>query len=101
MPCLADVHMYGGWFLQAFFVPFPQGSGSLPYVFFIAIHLSTLVTADDITFVILGILILRSDQQLLDGGTSPEICLYPISAADLLKVFPQSLYIGYHYVACT
>ena len=55
---------YGGWFLQVFFVPFPQGSGSFPYVFFITIHLFTLVTVDDITFVVLGVLILKSDQQV-------------------------------------
>ena len=66
-----------------------------PYVFFIVVHLSTLVIVDDIAFVVLGVLILRSDQQLLDDGTSLEVCLYPISAADLLEVFPQSLYIGY------
>ena len=34
---------------------YPQGPGSFPYVFFITIHLSTLVTVDDNTF---GVLIL-------------------------------------------
>ena len=92
--------MYWEWLLQVFFVPFPQGSGIFPYVFLITIHLSTLVTVEDITFAVLGVLILMSDQQLLDGGTSLEVCLYPISAADLLEAFSQSLYIGYHYVAC-
>ena len=83
----------GGWFLEMFLIPFPQGSGSFPYVFFIAIHFSTLVTLDDITFVVLGILILRSDQQLLDGGTSLEVYLYPMSPADLLEVSPSPWYI--------
>ena len=78
---------------------FPQCSGSLPYVFFIAIYFSTLETVDGIAFPVLGVLILWSDQQLLNGGTSLEICLYPISAADLLEAFSQSLYIGYHYEA--
>ena len=78
--------MYGGWFLEMFFIPSPQGSGSFPYVFFIIIHPSTLVTVGDMVFVVLGVLILRSDQQLPDGDTSLEVCLYPISAADLLEV---------------
>ena len=81
--------MHGRWFLQMFFVPFAQGSGGFPYVFFIAIHLSTLVTVDNIAVAVLGVLILRSDQLLLDGGTSLEVCLYPISAADLLEVSPS------------
>ena len=73
-----------------FFVSSPQCSGSFPYVFFIAIHFSILVTVDDIAFVVLGVLILRFDQQLLNASTSLEVCLYLISAADLLEVFPQS-----------
>ena len=79
---------------------FLQCSGRFPYVFFIAIHYFTLVTVDDIAFPVLGLLILTSDQQLHNGGTSLEVCLYPICAADLLEVIPQSLYIVYHFVAC-
>ena len=81
--------MYERWFLKMFFVPFSQGSGSFLYVFFIVIHFSTLIAVDDIAFAVLGVLILRSDQKLLDGSTSLEACLYPISVAISLRFSPS------------
>ena len=98
--CLGAVCMYGGCFLQVFFVPFPQGPGSFPYVLLITIQFLALITVYHIVLAVLGVLVLGSDYPLLNGGTALEVCVYPIPAEDLLKAFPQSLHIGYHYLAC-
>ena len=84
---LCSVWMLGAWMGVALLdalCTFPQGSRGFPYVPLIVIHLFTLVAVDDIALVVLGVLVLWSDQHLFYGSTSLEVCLYPISATGLL-----------------
>ena len=58
MPSLGAVHMDGKGFLQVLLVPFPQGPGCFPYIFFIAHDFPTLVHEDSSTFLVYWILVL-------------------------------------------
>ena len=66
---------------------FSKGPRGLSYVFLITCKFSTLDPVDGPTVVLHGVLILRGDQDVLDGSIVLEMGLYAILTADLLDAF--------------
>ena len=83
----ATVVVYRGGFLQVYFESFSKDPGGLSYIFLTTCKFSTLEPVDGSTFVFHGVLILRGDQDILNGSTAPEVGLYTIPAADLFDAF--------------
>ena len=83
------------------FVSFTKGPGGFPYVFIITGKVPTLIPVDGITLGDHGVFVLGGDQEVLDGATTFEVSLDPISTKDLFDTFTKILCVGYDYVTLT
>ena len=99
MACVLYVPMDGGRLLKVFPSSFPEGSGSFPDVFLLAVYMIALVTVYDATFVVLGVLVFRLHEYLFDDGVALEVNLYTILTTYLFDTFGYSFCIGYDYLS--
>ena len=74
-----------------FFAPFLQGPGCLSYVFFIACYVGTLITVDNATFLLHGVLVLGLHEQLFYCCVTLEVYLNAILTTYVVKAFSCSL----------
>ena len=89
----SDVAMviYGRGGFQMFLEPFTKSSWGLSNIFLISIHPVTLVSVDDSTLLLDLIFVFGRHQEVLDGGASFKVHLYPKLTADVLNA--TSIYI--------
>ena len=97
-------YMGGGF--QMFLEPFTKSSWGLSNIFLITIHPVTLVSVDDSTLLLDWIFVFGSHQEVLDGGASFKVHLYPKPSANVLDALTKSTvvwhnYIGLLLVVCT
>ena len=71
------VGIYGRGGFQMFLEPFSKSSWGLSNIFLITINPVTLISVDDSTLPLDWIFVLGSHQEVLDGGVSFTIHLYP------------------------
>ena len=90
--------MDGKGLLEVFLASFPKGPGCLPYVFLIAGYVVALVTVDDPTLLIHGVLVLRLHKYLFDSCVSLEVYLDAILTTDVLETFSCALNIWNNYL---
>ena len=84
-----------------FLVPLPQGPRCFSDILLPTVQSCTLVTINDTTFLLLGVLVFGLDQYLFEGPITLEMCLNSIFAAGVLDAFPQALNIWDDYVSHT
>ena len=89
--------MDGRELLQVLPASFPQGPGCLPYVSFIACYVVALVTVDDSTFLVFGVLVLGPREYLLNGCVSLEVYLNAI-LTDVFATFSCALSVWNDYL---
>ena len=88
----------GWWWPQVFPESFSKCSASLPYVFFLAVHPTTLIPVYHPTFLQYVIFVFWVDKELPDGIGPFKMHFNVMSSADVFAGFTQSLHIGHHYV---
>ena len=84
-----------------FLVPLPQGPRCFSDILLPTVQGCTLVTVNNTTFLLLGLLVFGLDQYPLQGPITLEMCLNSIFAAGVLDTFPQTLNIWDDYVFYT
>ena len=94
MSHLLDMCMDGRGLLQVFLLPFPQGPGCLSCVLFITCYVVALVTIDDPTLLVLGVLVFGLLEFLFDGCISLEMYLDAILTTNVLKLLAVPLVYG-------
>ena len=98
MTCDVLVVIYGGGCLEMFFEPLTKGSRGFTNVLLITLHPVTLISVDDPTFFLNGILIFRGHEEVFYCIASLEVHLHPIFTAGLLHALTYPLIVGDHYV---
>ena len=81
-----------------FFEPLTKGSRGFTNVFLIPLHPVTLISVDDPTFFLNGILIFWGHQEVFDCVASLEVNLHPIFTANFLHDLTDPLIVGDYYV---
>ena len=82
-------------------VSFTKGPGGFPYAFIITGEVPTLIPVDGITLGGHGVVVLRGDQEVLDGAANFEVSLDTIPTTDLFDTFTKTLCVRYNYVSLT
>ena len=88
----------GGGCLEMFFEPLSNCSRGFTNVFLITLHPATLVSVDDSTFLLDGILVFGSHWEVFDCVTSLKVHLHSIFTACFLHTLTDPLVVGDHYV---
>ena len=90
--------IYWGGCLQMFFRPLSKCSWGLSNVFLIAFHPVTFVSMYDSTFLLDGILVFWSYQEVLDGIVSFKVDLHSMFIACFLYTFTDSFIVRNHHM---
>ena len=81
-----------------FLEPFTKSSWGLSNKFLITICPVTLVSVDDSTLLLDWVFVYGSHQEVLDGGASFKVHLYPKLSANVLNALTKSTVVWHHYV---
>ena len=84
--------------LKVLLASFPKGLCCLPYLLLIAGYVIALVTVDDPTLLIHGVLVLRLHKYLFDSCVTLEVYLDAILTTDVLETFGCALNIWNNYL---
>ena len=90
------IYRRGGF--QMFLEPFSKSSRGLFNIFLITIHPVTMISVDDSTLLLDWISVFGSHQEVLDGGASLAIHLYPKLSANVLDALTETTIVWYHYI---
>ena len=90
------VDIYGREGFQMFLEPFTKSPWGLSNIFLITSHPVTLVSVDDSTLLLDWIFVFGSHQEVLDGGASFKVHLYPKLSANVLDALTQSTVIRHN-----
>ena len=90
--------IYWGQCLQMFFEPLSKCSWGLSNVFLITFHPVTFVSLSDFTFLLDGILIFWSHQEILDSIASFKVDLHSMFTACFLYAFTDYFIIRNHHM---
>ena len=96
--CVIAMMMYRRGILQVLFESFTKGPGGSPMYSSWqvgSLHWNQCMTPLLLT---MGSLTLGGHQQVLDGATTFEVCMYTIPPTDLLNAFAETLCIRYNYM---
>ena len=93
-----SVVIYGRGGFQMFLEPFSKSSRGLSNIFLITIHPVITISVDDSTLLLDWISVFGSHQEVLDGGASLAIHLYPKLFANVLDALTETTIVWYHYI---
>ena len=95
-----DVTMviYGRGGFQVFLEPFPKCSLGFSNIFLITVHPVTMISVDDPTLFLDGILVLRSHWEVLDGSASFTMYLHLKFFANVFDTLAEPSIVRYHYI---